>query len=93
MNRRELVNALAERTGTDKKAADAFLTAFTDAVTDTVSGGEPVVLSGFCKFDRRERAARTGRNPQTGEAIQIPAKTVVKITPLKAFKDTVLAGK
>ena len=93
MNRRELVAALAERTGSEKKATDAFLSAFTDVVTETVSKGEPVAISGFCKFARVERAARMGRNPATGEAIKIAASKKARITPLKAFKDAVLAGK
>ena len=93
MNRRELVAALAERTGTEKKATDAFLAAFTDIVTETVSKGDPVAISGFAKFARVERAARMGRNPATGEAIKIPAKTVVKARIAKQLKDTVLPKK
>jgi DNA-binding protein HU-beta len=93
MNRRELIAALAERTETDKRTADANLQAFIDTVTDTVSSGEVVVISGFAKFARVERAARMGRNPQTGEAIRIKASRRARVTPLKAFKDAVLAGK
>ena len=93
MNRRELVAALAERTGTEKKAADAFLSAFTEIVTETVAAGDPVAISGFAKFARVERAARMGRNPATGEAIKIAASKKARITPLKAFKDAVLAGR
>jgi DNA-binding protein HU-beta len=90
MNRRELINALAEKTGTDKKSAEGFLGSFVDIVTGTVSKGEPVTISGFCKFARVDRAARMGRNPQTGEPIQIKASRKARITPLKAFKDAVL---
>ena len=93
MNRRELVAALAERTETDKRTADANLQAFIDTVTETVASGEVVVISGFAKFARVERAARMGRNPQTGEAIRIKASRRARVTPLKAFKDAVLAGK
>jgi DNA-binding protein HU-beta len=93
MNRRELVAALAERTESDKRSADAALQAFIDLVTDTVASGEPVAISGFAKFARVERAARMGRNPQTGEAIKIKASRRVRVTPLKAFKDAVLVGK
>ncbi len=93
MNRRELVAALAERTGSEKKATDAFLAAFTDVVTETVAKGDPVAISGFAKFARVERAARMGRNPATGEAIKIPAKTVVKARIAKQLKDTVLPRK
>ena len=93
MNRRDLVTALAERTDTDKRTADANLQAFIDTITDTVAGGEVVVISGFAKFARVDRPARMGRNPQTGEAIRIKASRRARVTPLKAFKDAVLTGK
>jgi DNA-binding protein HU-beta len=93
MNRRELVAALAERLDTDKRTADAHLTAFTETITATVSKGEVVVISGFAKFARVDRPARMGRNPQTGEAIRIKASRRARITPLKAFKDAVLTGR
>ena len=92
MNRRELVAAIAEDLDADKKSTDAFLTAFIDNVTSTVSKGEPVTITGFCKFARVERKARMGRNPQTGEPIKIAASKKARITPLKAFKDAVLSG-
>ena len=93
MNRRELVAALAERLDIDKRSADTGLQAFVDTVTDTVASGEVVAISGFAKFARVDRAARMGRNPQTGEAIRIKASRRVRVTPLKAFKDAVLTGK
>ena len=93
MNRRDLVLALAERTETDRRTADEMLAAFTDIVTETVSTGEPVAISGFCKFARVDRAARMGRNPQTGEPIKIKASRRARITALKAFKDAVISGK
>ena len=93
MNRRELVLALAERTDTDRKTADAMLAAFIDVVTETVAQGEPVRITGFAKFARIDRPARMGRNPATGETIRIKAKRVAKITPLKDFKEAALAGK
>jgi len=93
MNRKELVNALAERTNTNKVTVDEFMTAFIDEVTATVSTGEPVIISGFAKFIRRQTKARMGRNPATGEAIRIKASKKVRITPLKAFKDAVLGNR
>jgi DNA-binding protein HU-beta len=93
LNRRELVLAIAEKAEVDRKTADALVAAFTEVVTENVSKGEPVVISGFAKFARVDTKARMGRNPQTGEAIKIPARRKVRVTPLKAFKDTVLAGK
>ncbi|MFM8304734.1 MAG: HU family DNA-binding protein [Actinomycetota bacterium] len=93
MNRRELVLALAERTDTDRRSADETLTALVEIITETVATGEPVAISGFAKFARVDRAARMGRNPQTGEAIRIKASRRVRITALKAFKDAAISGK
>jgi DNA-binding protein HU-beta len=90
MNRRELVQAVAAQTGVDTKQVDQVLRGFTDVVTAVVSKGEPVGITGFAKFSKVERAARTGRNPQTGEAIKIPAKRVLKFRIAKAMKDAVL---
>ena len=90
MNRRELVQAVAAHTCVDGKQVDQVLRGFTDVVTAVVSKGEPVGISGFAKFSKVERAARTGRNPQTGETIKIKASKKARITPLKAFKDAVL---
>jgi DNA-binding protein HU-beta len=93
MNRRELVAELADRLETDKRSAEAALQVFIETVTDTVAKGEAVAISGFAKFARVDRAARMGRNPQTGEPIKIKASRRARITPLKAFKDAVLTGK
>jgi DNA-binding protein HU-beta len=93
MNRRDLVAALAERLETDRRTADAHLSALVEAITDTVAKGEAVVISGFAKFARVDRPARMGRNPQTGAAIRIKASRRARVTPLKAFKDAVLVGK
>jgi DNA-binding protein HU-beta len=93
MNRRELVLALAERADTDRRTADEMLSSLVDVITETVSTGEPVAISGFAKFARVDRKARMGRNPQTGEAIKIKASRKARITPLKAFKDSVMTGK
>lgn len=93
MTRTQLAAALSEDLGITKAEADRFIVAFQNRVTSTVASGEPVNLTGFCKFSRVERAARMGRNPATGESIKIKASKKVRITPLKAFKDSVLAGK
>lgn len=92
MNRRDLVKAIAEETGVEAKTVDAVVKGFTDVVTKTVAGGDPVAISGFAKFAKVQTNARMGRNPATGEQIHIPAKKKARITPLKAFKDAVLAG-
>jgi DNA-binding protein HU-beta len=93
MNRRELINAVAVQTGKTNKEVDVILRGFQDVITAVVAKGEPVAMSGFCKFRKVERAARMGRNPATGEAIKIKASKKARITPLKAFKDSVMAGK
>src|SRR4051795_8883357 len=90
MNRRELVNAVAAHTGQNSKDVDAVLAGFTDVVTAVAAKGEPVVLSGFAKFVRRDSPARMGRNPATGESIRIKASKKARITPLKGFKDAVM---
>jgi DNA-binding protein HU-beta len=90
MNRRELVQAIAAQTEMDAKQVDATLRGFTDVVTAVVAKGEPVNISGFAKFAKVERAARMGRNPQTGEPVKIKASKKARITPLKAFKDAVM---
>jgi DNA-binding protein HU-beta len=91
LNRRELVNAVAAQAELYAKQVDAVLRSFTDVVTAVVAKGEPVAISGFAKFAKVERAARMGRNPATGEPVKIKASKKARITPLKAFKDAVMA--
>lgn len=75
MNRSELVAALADRAEVTRKDADAVLAAFAEVCGDVVAkGDEKVTIPGFLTFERTHRAARTARNPQTGDPIQIPAK-------------------
>ncbi len=99
MNRRDLVLAVAERTGSDRKTADAAVTAVTESIIAAVTKGDSVSISGFAKFYRRTKPAtkaRKGTNPFTGEEMIFkakPASKTVKVTPLKAFKDTVASGK
>lgn len=93
MNRRELVNAVAAQTDRKPREIDDILKGFQEVVTAVVAGGEPVNISGFAKFVKVNRAARMGRNPATGEAIKIKASKKARITPLKAFKDSVMSGK
>lgn len=89
MNKAELVSAIAERSGQSAAAVGSVLSAFEDVVTDTVAGGGKVQIPGFLSFERAERAARTGRNPATGQEIQIAASTVPKVKVGKSFKDAV----
>jgi DNA-binding protein HU-beta len=93
VNRSQLLNELAARNEWTRRQADEFLTSFTDLITATVSTGEDVAISGFAKFRRIDRPARLARNPATGETVKVAAKRVARITPLKAFKDSVLSGR
>jgi DNA-binding protein HU-beta len=89
MNKTELVNAVASHASLSKKDAQAAVEAMLGTLTDTLQKGEKVSLVGFGNFEVRERAARTGRNPQTGEEISIPASKVPAFKPGKALKDAV----
>ena len=92
MNKAELVDALAAQASEaklTKKQVEAVLKAFIDVVTDELKKGEKVQLVGFGTFETAKRAARTGKNPQTGAAIKIPAATVPKFKAGKALKDLV----
>jgi DNA-binding protein HU-beta len=89
MNRKELVAAIVAHTAQEKKTVEAVLGGFVDATLASVAKGEVVTLPGFAKFAKVKRAARTGRNPATGETIKIKASVKARITPLKGFKDVV----
>ena len=87
MNKTELVAAMAEQTNLSKKDAEAALKAFIDVVSEELKKGEKVLLVGFGTFDVSERAAREGRNPQTGETMEIKASKTPKFKAGKALKD------
>jgi len=89
MNKQELVDAIALAVGTSKSAAAEAIDAFVAVVTQAVADGDGVQLIGFGTFSTGQRAARTGRNPRTGETLQIAAAKTVKFTAGKAFKDVV----
>ena len=91
MTKAQLVAALAERTGGDRKAASGTLDALTGIITETVSEGGAVTLPGVGKIYCRERPERMARNPATGEQIQKPADKVIKVTVAKALKDSINA--
>lgn len=91
MNRTELVAAMAEKTQLSKKDADAALKAFVDVVSEELKKGEKIQLVGFGTFEVSERAAREGRNPQTGETMTIAASKSPKFKAGKALKDLVNA--
>ena len=89
MNKAELVSAIAEKTGHSQSDVGAVLGAFESVVMSAVAGGDKVQIPGFLSFEKADRAARTGRNPATGEEMQIPAATVPKVKVGKSFKDAV----
>ncbi|WJW74495.1 HU family DNA-binding protein [Thiohalobacter sp. IOR34] len=89
MNKTDLIDAVAESADLSKAAAGRAVDAVLDSVTAALKKGEQVTLVGFGTFEVRERAARTGRNPQTGEAIQIKASKAPAFKAGKALKDAV----
>lgn len=89
MNKSELIEVIAKDAKLSKAAAQAALDATIAAVVKAVTKGDSVSLVGFGSFSSGKRAARTGRNPQTGETIKIPAAKTVKFSAGKAFKDAV----
>lgn len=89
MNKGELVNAISEKTGVSKKAAEVSLNALTEIISEELKKGEKVQLVGFGTFETRKRAARKGRNPQTKEEIKIPASIAPAFKPGKALKDLI----
>ena len=89
MNKTELVAAMAEQTGLTKKDAEASLKAFTETVSKQLKKGDKVQLVGFGTFEVTKRAAREGRNPQTGKAMKIKASKAPKFKAGKALKDMI----
>ncbi len=89
MNKSELVNVLANVSGVTKIVASRVLDAFMNAVTDALKQGDQIVLPGFGSFSIGERAARKGRNPQTGAEIDIKASKVAKFKAGKSLKEAV----
>ena len=89
MNKAELISAVAANADVSKKDAEAVITAALDTITAALKEGEKVQLVGFGSFEVKKRAARVGRNPQTKEAVEIPASVVPVFKAGKALKDAV----
>lgn len=89
MNKSELTAIVAEKAGLTKKDADKAVNAFVDAVTEGLVKGEKIVLVGFGSFETKQRAARKGKNPQTGADINIPASTVPAFKAGRGLKEAV----
>ena len=92
MNKEELAQEVAKQANVSQKEAVEVINAWVDTVQKTVAKGKKVTLVGFGTFEARKRAARRGRNPQTGKEIKIPAKTVPAFSAGKKFK-TIVNGK
>ena len=89
MNKTDLINSIATKSGLNKKNSEAALNAFIGSVEESLKGGDKVVLVGFGTFEVRSRAARKGRNPQTKKEITIPASKAPVFKAGKVLKDTV----
>jgi DNA-binding protein HU-beta len=89
MNKTELIESIAAKAGVTRAAATTMLDATLSTITEALVAGDAVALVGFGTFKVSARAARTGKNPATGEALEIAASTVAKFTPGKALKDAV----
>ena len=89
MNKAELISAVAANADVSKKEAEAVVTAALDVITNALKEGEKVQMVGFGSFEVKKRAARVGRNPQTKEAVEIPASVVPVFKAGKALKDAV----
>lgn len=89
MNKTELINVVAQRTGLTRKDAERCLNTTLETITASLEQGDKVQLSGFGSFEVKDREARIGRNPRTKEAIEIPATRTPVFKPSKALKDTV----
>jgi len=92
MNKHELIDAISSETGASRAEAGRFLDAVINQITKTVADGNKVTLTGFGTFESVTRAARTGRNPKTGELIQIVATVTPKFSAGATFKAEVKAG-
>ena len=89
MNKQELISKIAEKASISKKDAASALTALTATITEELKSGEKVAIPSLGTFEVRERAARTGKNPRTGEAVEIAAKKLPAFKAAKALKDAV----
>lgn len=92
MKKENLVRSICEKGDFTQKEVNKFIKAFTETIKEAVASGDKVQLIGFGSFEARMRSARTGRNPQTGKAIKIPASVVPAFKAGKAFKDIVNAA-
>ena len=93
MNKSDFVDEFVNRTGWSKREAEDALRTVQNIISDTVAGGEKVTLPGFGTFEKRERAARTARNPQTGESVKVKKTSVSAFKPGTGFKSYIASSK
>lgn len=86
--KKELIDSIANRTGVKKSGVELVLNATLAEIERALLAGQPVILHGFGTFELKKRDARTGRNPRTGEPVEIAASTTVAFKPAKALKDS-----
>ncbi|MCD6035057.1 MAG: bacterial nucleoid protein Hbs [Rickettsiales bacterium] len=89
MNKSELIDAIAKEAGLTKTDAEKAINAFAATVTKSLKKGEKISITGFLTIEKSKRKARTGRNPQTGKEIKIPAKNVAKFRPGKTLDEAI----
>lgn len=87
MNKTELIEVIAEKVGVAKAEAERMINTLEEIITSTLKAGGEVVITGFGTFSAKKRGARTGRNPRTGESVNIPAMNVPKFKAGKTLKD------
>ncbi len=88
MNKMDLINKVADKTGLKKKDAELAVNSVFESIEEALAGGDKVQVIGFGTFETRSRSARSGRNPQTGETIEIPASTVPAFKPGNKLKES-----
>ena len=93
MRKGDLVEAVAAKTNVSKSVAEAVISQALDSIVDAVAAGDKVIITGFGTFEARQRKARTGRNPQTGKEISIPATTAPAFSAGKTFSEAVKGGR
>ena len=93
MNKQELIESIADKSHTTRSDSKKMLEAFIETVTETLARGDSVQLVGFGSFKTSERKARSGRNPRTGEAVEIPAKRVPSFTAGNTLKEAIQSDK
>ena len=89
MNKAEFISAITDKTNLSKAGVEQVVNAYAETVAETLKSGDKIQLVGFGTWEKAERAARTGHNPQTGETMQIPATAVPKFKPGKKLKEAI----